>query len=53
MNFPSRQTIHEVAQVLNEWGITDFFKDTYNQNCNRFNIWCKKKKKNTASWFHT
>ena len=35
MNFPSRQTIHEVAQVLNEWGITDFFNDTYNQNRNR------------------
>ena len=47
MDFPSRQTIHEVARVLNEWGITDFFKDTYNQNRNRFNIWCLELSKNT------
>lgn len=47
MDFPSRQIIHEVAQVLNEWGITDFFKDTYKQNSNRFNIWCLELSKNT------
>lgn len=47
MDFPSRQTIHDVARVLSEWGITDFFKDIYRQNCNRFNIWCLELSKNT------